>query len=100
MLDSRGKYLLAFCIALVSASFPNPAMADPSPPLAVSTQADPDAPRRTMVLHMADMAQRQQHRLWGRHPAESLEFTLRRDQVVESVALNLVFTPSPVLEPR
>lgn len=100
MLDSHGKYLLAFCIALVSASFPNPAMADPSPPLAVSTQADPDAPRRTMVLHMADMAQGQQHRLWGRHPAESLEFTLRRDQVVESAALNLVFTPSPVLEPR
>src|SRR5690606_32645297 len=75
-------------------------VADPLLVPAVTIPADRDAPRTSMVLHMANMAHGEMHRLWGRNPAESLEFTLRRDQVVESAELNLVFTPSPVLSPR
>lgn len=49
---------------------------------------------------MPDLAYGDVFQMLGRRNTQSLEFTLRRDRVVEAAELNLVFTPSPVLLPR
>ena len=78
------KWLAALCLII--------AFAD--------SAAHQNPPRKTQVLHMTDMAYGEVFQLLGRRNAQALEFTLRRDHVVEAAQLNLVFTPSPVLLPR
>lgn len=57
-------------------------------------------PRRTQEMTLTDMAYGDVFRLLGVRNTQFLEFTLRRDQVVNQAELNLVFTPSPALLPR
>lgn len=49
---------------------------------------------------LADLASGSSFQLLGLRNSQLLEFTLRRDQVVKSAELNLIFTPSPALLPK
>lgn len=77
------RWWVALCLALAAA---------------VSMAQEP--PRRTQVIGLTDMAYGEVFRLLGVRNTQFLEFTLRRDQVVNHADLNLVFTPSPALLPR
>lgn len=57
-------------------------------------------PTRQDVLSLPALAAGSDFQLLGVRNAQILEFTLRRDQIVHSAELNLVFTPSPALLPR
>lgn len=65
--------------------------------LGLSASAAEDAPSRQERLHFQDIAVGEQRLLQGLHPSQTLEFSLRADQIVEQAYLHLVFTPSPAL---
>lgn len=67
---------------------------------AAAAHTDMQPPRSTQVLQLTDMAYGDVYRLLGVRNTQFLEFTLRRDQVVNNAELTLVFTPSPALLPR
>ena len=69
-------------------------------PLAPKEPEPAALPSRTDLLQLQDLSPIQDIRLFGLHNMQTLEFSLRKDQVVESADLNLVFTPSPALLPR
>ncbi|NYT63867.1 cellulose biosynthesis cyclic di-GMP-binding regulatory protein BcsB [Alcaligenaceae bacterium] len=58
------------------------------------------APQQSYRVMLAELAQGDSFQLQGVRNTQELQFTLRRDQLVESASLNLVFTPSPALLPR
>lgn len=58
------------------------------------------APTWQNTFHLPDLATGSSFQLLGLRNAQQLEFTLRRDQVVQNASLNLIFTPSPALLPR
>ena len=72
-----------------------------SVPLLIKPPAEP--PVHTAMRHdvfgLHQLAQGNSFKLFGMRNAQDLEFTLRRDQVVNSAELDLVFTPSPALLP-
>ncbi|HJH25022.1 MAG TPA: cellulose biosynthesis cyclic di-GMP-binding regulatory protein BcsB, partial [Paenalcaligenes hominis] len=57
-------------------------------------------PTRQDILGLSQLTQGNGFKLLGMRNAQALEFTLRRDQVVNSAELDLVFTPSPALLPK
>lgn len=66
----------------------------------VNEPADMPPPRRVQEIGLTTMAPGEVFRLLGVRNTQFLEFTLRRDHVVNQAELNLVFTPSPALLPR
>jgi len=60
----------------------------------------PLAPLRSDIYGLTRLAQGDNFKLLGIDNTQQLEFTVRRDQVVTSAELDLVFTPSPALLPK
>lgn len=77
---------------------------DHTEPLALFVEPPAEPPMastlRQDILGLDQLAQGGSFKLLGMRNAQALEFTLRRDQVVHSAELDLVFTPSPALLPK
>lgn len=94
------KWLVALCLAIICSAAA--AQLSGGVPQVLNRPVAPDRqpPRTTQTLYLTDMAYGEVFRLLGQRNTQLLEFTLRRDQVVETAELNLFFTPSPALLPR
>lgn len=57
-------------------------------------------PEQSFTLELPQLAQGSEFKLYGVRNRQTLEFTLRSDQMVSHASLNLVFTPSPALLPK
>src|SRR5690554_6007500 len=57
------------------------------------------APVRHDAYELTQLAQNDSYTLLGIDNTQQLEFTVRRDQLITSADLDLVFTPSPALLP-
>lgn len=69
-------------------------------PIVLAVETSTQTETRQDTLGLEQLAQGDRFKLFGVRNAQALEFTLRRDQIVKSAELNLVFTPSPALLPK